>query len=187
MSIAAKCVCGGSMGFCNGKGNKRFPCVYRQDFKISFDDERKDKKCTCLQYYSYCKGDGNCPYRGDKQITNTKMRQFVLLKDLPNAKAGAIYRQSEDRQNYSNFDLLNGKSWDVTYPSEYVENNPEWFEEKIDKIVIRHLQQHDRFRGNGGDTFWYQFSASQAFSTDKFPAIERAIENSLNLDYRGKI
>ena len=61
------------------------------------------------------------------------MRKFELLRDLPNAKSGAIYRQTEDKLNYANYDLLSNRSWDVSYPAEYIENNPEWFKEIVEE------------------------------------------------------
>lgn len=55
------------------------------------------------------------------------MKKYTLQKDLPNAKAGATYSITDDGENYVCYEMLSTKSWDVSYPKEYIENNPEWF------------------------------------------------------------
>lgn len=61
-------------------------------------------------------------------------KKYRLLKDLPNAKAGEIYNQTENGQDYVNYKAMN--TWDVCYPAEYVERSLTWFEEIKEKEVI---------------------------------------------------
>ena len=58
---------------------------------------------------------------------------YILQKDLPNAKAGSKYKQTENEEEYVCYDLVSSYSWDVSYPKRYVETNPEWFKEYIPK------------------------------------------------------
>ena len=58
------------------------------------------------------------------------MSTYILQKDLPNAKSGAKYRKTEEGKNYVWYDVMSEKSWDVSYPAEYIENNPEWFKKE---------------------------------------------------------
>jgi len=58
------------------------------------------------------------------------MPNYILQKDLPNAKAGSVYRLTDNGEDYVCYDLLGKESWDISYPKKYVENNPEWFKKE---------------------------------------------------------
>lgn len=66
------------------------------------------------------------PLNNNQKTKN--MRTFILLKDLPNVKAGAEYKSKGDGYPY----YLQGVSEDETdyWSIKHVENNPEWFKEK---------------------------------------------------------
>jgi hypothetical protein len=44
---------------------------------------------------------------------------------------------------------------------------------------IKHVQPHDNFRGNGIDTFWYQFAASRPLTDDEQYRLEWQIQAAL--------
>ena len=53
------------------------------------------------------------------------MKEAILLKDLPDCKAGAIYKLSQDGTIYVNYEAIKTGSWGVK--RELVENSPEWW------------------------------------------------------------
>jgi hypothetical protein len=59
-------------------------------------------------------------------------KKYKLLKDLPNAKVGMVYRLNDAGMDYICTDLISQQSWDVSYPKKYIEENPDWFTEIIE-------------------------------------------------------
>lgn len=51
---------------------------------------------------------------------------------------------------------------------------------KQERINISRLQVHDNFRGNGNDSFWYQFCSSKYLSISDCNKLSTDIENALN-------
>lgn len=115
------------------------------------------------------------------------MKQYKLLKDLPDAKAGTIFtHDGDDSYRYESLQYLDGISW---YREVCVENNPEWFELVLpvsepvkEKIYVTRLWQHDNFKGNGNDAFWYQFCTSKPIEYINNSKLKQAIENCINGD-----
>jgi hypothetical protein len=54
---------------------------------------------------------------------------YILQKDLPNSKAGNKYHLTECGNDYVCHSATPG-TWDVSFPKEYVQNNPEWFKKE---------------------------------------------------------
>ena len=102
-------------------------------------------------------------------------KRFKLLKDLPNAKIGSIYRQTGDGEDYINYDLLSKNSWDVAYPPSYIENNPSWFQEVVEdeRVEISFIPLVT--------PGWYQiYTGYYNIPQEKFPAIKNLLERYLN-------
>src|SRR5687767_13592234 len=106
-------------------------------------------------------------------------KKYKLLKDLPNAKAGAVYKITDSGTDYICYDLMGKRSWDVSYPREYIENNPEWFELINDRIEVKDFffECHNKY--NGGD---YVVVLNSIIPEDKKQLIKQAIERVLNGD-----
>jgi hypothetical protein len=51
---------------------------------------------------------------------------------------------------------------------------------KNEPTVISHLRNHDSFKGNGADAYWYQFCSSKPIPKEKNNNIANAIEFTLN-------
>lgn len=68
--------------------------------------------------------------------------EFILLKDLPYSKKGAIYTRENHNPEYYN---TNGGQYINRISKDYVENNPEWFE-RVDNCVFNHKRIYDRMR-----------------------------------------
>lgn len=49
-----------------------------------------------------------------------------------------------------------------------------------ERIEVSHLWQHDNFRGNGNDAFWYQFCTSKPIEHINNSNLKQAIEQALN-------
>lgn len=60
--------------------------------------------------------------------TENQPKRYRLLKDLPNAKQGMIFRLTDNGEDYVCLDLVSQGSWDVCYPKKYIEENLDWFE-----------------------------------------------------------
>ncbi len=57
------------------------------------------------------------------------MKKYKLLKDLPDSKIGDEYIWNSSQEAYYKYGNVLGSYWG----KDYVENNPEWFEEVIEK------------------------------------------------------
>jgi hypothetical protein len=55
------------------------------------------------------------------------------------------------------------------------------------KIKISHLQQHDSFKGNKSDAFWYQFCSSKPLEEFSNTKIIEVIETMLNSDKNAQV
>lgn len=81
------------------------------------------------------------------------------------------------------FFISDGEMW-VSFASNnciiYWLTKPSTNSPKEERIEVVSLQLHDRFLGNGADTYWYQFSTNRTLNGEKFSLIKKAIEDVLN-------
>lgn len=105
-------------------------------------------------------------------------KKYRLLKDLPDCAAGSIFTY-DGNHSYDYETAQCNPSW---YHKVVVENTPSWWEEvkEPERIIISHLKRHDSFK-DGGDSFWYQFCASQPLWNKSNEDIIKAIENVINI------
>jgi len=57
------------------------------------------------------------------------MKEYKLIKDLPNLSSGAMLRFNEKTSRYDCSYAIKGQKTDWSFTKELVEANPEWFEE----------------------------------------------------------
>lgn len=61
-----------------------------------------------------------------------KMKTYILLKDLPDVKAGAKFELGRDADAYYLISDKTGTKYNCyCYPVDFVENNTEWFKEAV--------------------------------------------------------
>jgi hypothetical protein len=105
-------------------------------------------------------------------------KTYVLLKDLPDAKAGSEYVYNNTYKRYYLDGNVLGSYWDA----EYVENNPDWFKLKQPvedkRIEVSKFCKFDT--KNTGEDFYYQFCASKPIPKEFSEQICRAIEYVVN-------
>jgi len=118
--------------------------------------------------------------------TMDNQKKYRLLKDLPDAKAGTeLVFDGMEAYDYISEGIegnLPNPSW---YKREFVENNPEWFEEIKDTPVE---VEHKKIEANVSGASWQSDKAGMLvvnlgesyISEDKFPAIKKAIEEIIN-------
>ncbi len=111
---------------------------------------------------------------------------YILLKDLPDGSiVGDVYAKYGDQYRNERFrkdkcPVIEDAAW-FTWQ---VENNPEWFklkehvEEK--RIEVSHFNVHDNLKGNGWDSFFYQFCSSKPLQKELSEQICMAIEYVVN-------
>lgn len=108
-------------------------------------------------------------------------KKYRLLKDYfdpcGSVMAGVI---KDEYQWMARFALLNPgdcaikKDWfEEVLPEQSLPKEPE-------RIEVSHLWKHDNFKGNGNDSFWYQFCTSKPIEHINNSKIKQAIENVLN-------
>jgi hypothetical protein len=51
-----------------------------------------------------------------------------------------------------------------------------------ERVWVGRFRTHDNFKGNGFDSFWYQFCSSQPIPEEWFPLIKQKIESAINAD-----
>lgn len=110
-------------------------------------------------------------------------KTYILLKDLPDAKAGIeLEYDGNDSYDYKSNRTTNNTddntiSW---YKKEFVENNPEWFKlkEEDKRFVISDFLP-DVSMKNGLGT-WYSVFSNFPIPQEKYPAIKLAIEQAIN-------
>ena len=107
-------------------------------------------------------------------------KKYRLLKDLPNTKAGEVYKQTDDGSNYICRSLSN--NWDTVYPREYIEHNPTWFEEikEKERIEVRDVSKPELFV-EGLKVKWdFVVSLSRQPSSASMQKIPKLIEQAIN-------
>lgn len=57
------------------------------------------------------------------------MKEYKLIKDMPNLSAGAIFKFNEKTTKYDCVYAPKEQKTDWSFTKELVEVNPEWFEE----------------------------------------------------------
>ena len=70
------------------------------------------------------------------------MKKYRLLNDTPTIKAGAIFKLNDNQEYECKIDILGNSS---IYIPEYVENNPDWFEEIKDSakdIITKYWKEN---------------------------------------------
>lgn len=119
-------------------------------------------------------------------MTNTDKPTYKLLKDLPNAKVGVVYTQTDNGKDYVCYDISLSNSWDISYPKEYIENNPDWFQlqqpkQESQKITIERFGI-DEALNIGIDDGRYSFRLSEKISAERLEELREAIEFVLSKD-----
>jgi hypothetical protein len=112
-------------------------------------------------------------------------RIYILQKDCLDAKAGDTYSYSEGNEDYCN----DNRECAVDYLSpKIVENNPEWFKSKqqpvVRKVEVVHFHKEnslfDKESNKTMGALYYFNTFNVEIPTDKYEAVEKAIENVLN-------
>ena len=95
------------------------------------------------------------------------MKKYRLLKDTPTIKAGAIFKLNDNQEYECKIDRLGNSS---IYIPEYVENNPDWFEEIKDsaeelaiELAINTGQFHKWEELDDSDKRYYRNEAKYIF------------------------
>ena len=102
-------------------------------------------------------------------------KKYKLLKDLPDAKAGAIFVHNYSYNRYYLDGNILGSYWD----KEFVEDNPTWFQEvlPVSEPVKERIKVGIRYHCYGGELV---IDANKIISEEYFPAIKKSIESALN-------
>lgn len=103
---------------------------------------------------------------------------YILLKDLPDAKAG-IELVFDDEGYYYQYKASNNEPcW---YLKEYVENNPEWFQKKSSKTIKEQPMAIEiNITKLSEKPLAYLIHSTGEWSSEKIPAIKQEIEKVLN-------
>lgn len=105
--------------------------------------------------------------------TNTQPKVYVLLKDLPTCKSGALFTEDDSCAGYSSIEEY--QTW---FPTEFIENNPEWFKEKQQPIEERIIVT--MFAPYSDNDCYFSLSFSKPIHEEKHEAVKQAIEQVLN-------
>lgn len=110
-------------------------------------------------------------------------KKYELVQDIKqpndhNYKAGEIFTKKNKDENSA---YLSSDERRAFHPC-IVENNPTWFKEIVSepKIEVHPIQPHDNFKGNGADTYWYQFSCNKNLGAYQLEQIRYNAEKTLN-------
>lgn len=60
------------------------------------------------------------------------MNKYILLKDMPGAKAGSVLHYHAANKSYV-FDMTYG----LSFPAIFIENHPDWFRKDVNEIEIK--------------------------------------------------
>lgn len=108
------------------------------------------------------------------QKTNN-MPTYILQKDLPDSKTGDEYIWVDYYQRY----YKNADIEDSYWTKESVENNPEWFKLKEEKIKVINIET-DGFYAKEPKEFLLRIVTNKIVGREKMPSIKEAIERVLN-------
>lgn len=107
-------------------------------------------------------------------------KKYKLLKDLPDAKAGAIFVHNYSYNRYYLDGNILGSYWD----KEFVEDNPTWFQEVLpvsepvkDRIKV---EIDGKYYIQYGEYHAIHFKSNHDFPNNKMETIRVAIEDILN-------
>jgi len=123
--------------------------------------------------------------------TDTQQKVYVLLKDLPDLKAGQEYvecpqpagtRYYMARDKFKHNMAVEGK----IYTADTVENTPEWFQLKQQhtiegdkRIEVSNLQYYGKFTADYKYIFQFCLNVDN-IPSEKYEAVKQAIERVLN-------
>ena len=65
------------------------------------------------------------------------MENYILLKDLPDAKAGVIFQKFNDEMQFTYESISSKGSFLKTVPCNYVTLNPDWFIKESEYIKMK--------------------------------------------------